>query len=76
MTYDSTTGTKIATETHFSRWKTKFEAWRDGYAQSIGELTPIRKEAALDYFNEMITNILDPVGYAVWMVPVVSAQAP
>ena len=52
------------------------EAWRDGYAESIGELTPISREAAVAYFNQMIANIRDPHGYAVWMVPVVSARVP
>jgi ubiquinone/menaquinone biosynthesis C-methylase UbiE len=52
------------------------EAWRDGYATSIGELTPIPRESAVAYFNQMIANILDPRGYAVWMVPVVSARVP
>lgn len=50
------------------------EAWRDGYADPIGELTPITRESAIAYFNQMIANILDPKGYAVWMVPVVSAR--
>ena len=52
------------------------EAWRDGYADSIGELTPVSRESALEYFNQMIANILNPRGYAVWMVPVVSARVP
>jgi ubiquinone/menaquinone biosynthesis C-methylase UbiE len=51
-------------------------AWRDGYAGAIGELTPISQESAIDYFNQMIANIRDPIGYAVWMVPVVSARIP
>lgn len=49
-------------------------AWRDGYVSSIGELTSISRESAIDYFNEMIGNIYDPHRYAVWMVPVVSAR--
>jgi len=53
---------------------TIIEAWRDGYAESIGELTPISSESATGYFNQMIANIRDPFGYAVWMVPVVSAR--
>jgi len=53
-----------------------FEAWRDGYAQAIGELTPVTRESALAYFEQMIANIRDPRGYAVWMVPVVSARVP
>jgi ubiquinone/menaquinone biosynthesis C-methylase UbiE len=52
------------------------EAWRDGYAESIGELTPISRESAVAYFNQMIANIRDPHGYAAWMVPVVSARVP
>jgi len=52
------------------------EAWRDGYAESIGQLTPFTRESAVDYFNQMIENIRDPLGYAVWMVPVVSARVP
>jgi ubiquinone/menaquinone biosynthesis C-methylase UbiE len=52
------------------------EAWRDGYATSIGELTPITRESAVAYFDQMISNIRDPLGYAVWMVPVVSGRVP
>src|SRR5262249_43775085 len=52
------------------------EAWRDGYAAPIGEITPITRESAVAYFDQMIANIRDPLGYAVWMVPVVSARAP
>lgn len=51
-------------------------AWRDGYAAPIGELTPIDEATAKAYFDQMIANIRDPSGYAVWMVPVVSARIP
>jgi ubiquinone/menaquinone biosynthesis C-methylase UbiE len=50
------------------------EAWRDGYVDIIGEMTPITCAQATDYFNQMIANIRDPHGYAVWMVPVVSVR--
>jgi ubiquinone/menaquinone biosynthesis C-methylase UbiE len=50
------------------------EAWRDGYAEPIGELTPFTREAAVEYFDQMIANVRDPHRYAVWMVPVVSAR--
>jgi ubiquinone/menaquinone biosynthesis C-methylase UbiE len=50
------------------------EAWRDGYVEPIGELTPITRESAIAYFDQMLANIRDPHGYAVWMVPVVSAR--
>lgn len=52
------------------------EAWRDGYADAVAEYTPISREQALDYFNQMIANIRDPLGYALWLVPVVSARVP
>jgi ubiquinone/menaquinone biosynthesis C-methylase UbiE len=52
------------------------EAWRDGYAEPIGEFTPISRDAAIAYFDRMIANICDPMGYAVWMVPVASARIP
>jgi ubiquinone/menaquinone biosynthesis C-methylase UbiE len=52
------------------------EAWRDGYAEPIGQLTPVPHESAVAYFNQMIANIRNPHGYAVWMVPVVSARVP
>jgi len=52
------------------------EAWCDGYAGPIGELTPISRESAVAYFEQMIANVRDPLGYAAWMVPVVSARVP
>ena len=52
------------------------EAWRDGYSEVIGEMTPITREASLAYFNQMISNVRDRLGYAVWMVPVLSARVP
>ncbi len=55
---------------------TILEAWRDGYAEPIAESTPISANTAIEYFNQMIANVRDPLGYAVWMVPVVSARIP
>lgn len=52
------------------------EAWRDGYAGSIGQVSSITRELAVAYFNQMAANIRNPNGYAVWMVPVVSARIP
>ena len=52
------------------------EAWRDGYAGPIGELVPLVRDSAWACFDQMISNIRDPRGYAVWMVPVVSARVP
>jgi ubiquinone/menaquinone biosynthesis C-methylase UbiE len=52
------------------------EAWRDGYVESIGELTRFSRGSAVEYFDQMIANVRDPQGYAVWMVPVFSARLP
>lgn len=51
-------------------------AWRDGYSESISQFTPFSRDSAEAYFNQMIENIRDPHGYAVWMVPIVSARMP
>ncbi|HKU82126.1 MAG TPA: methyltransferase domain-containing protein [Candidatus Tumulicola sp.] len=50
------------------------EAWRDGYAESIQELTEFSSEAAIGYFDAMIANVLDELAYAVWFVPIVGAR--
>lgn len=52
------------------------EAWRDGYVEPIAEHTRFTREEARAYFDQMIANIRDPHGYAVWMVPVVGARKP
>jgi ubiquinone/menaquinone biosynthesis C-methylase UbiE len=51
-------------------------AWRDGYAEPVAEHTRFTREEAVAYFDQMIANVRDPRGYAVWMVPVVSARVP
>ena len=55
---------------------TIIEAWRDGYSESIAEYSKFDRATAESYFNQMTANIRDPKGYAVWMVPVVSARVP
>ena len=50
------------------------EAWRDGYAQPISEVTSFTLDQTLAYFDQMLANIRNPRGYALWMVPVVSAR--
>ncbi|MGH7682352.1 MAG: class I SAM-dependent methyltransferase, partial [Candidatus Eiseniibacteriota bacterium] len=51
-------------------------AWRDGYAELSAEHSRFSVAEATAYFNRMIANILDPAGYAVWMVPVMAARVP
>lgn len=55
---------------------TILQAWRDGYASIIGETTTITTESAVAYFNQMIANVHNPDGYALWLVPVASARIP
>jgi ubiquinone/menaquinone biosynthesis C-methylase UbiE len=50
------------------------EAWRDGFAGIITELTSIPLREVEDCFENMIDQIRDPRRYAAWMVPVVSAR--
>ena len=51
-----------------------WEAWRDGYVDSIGEYTRFTSREARDLFEDMIACIRNPDGYAVWQVPILSAR--
>jgi SAM-dependent methyltransferase len=51
-----------------------FEAWRDGYADSVSEHARIPRDRFLAHFDNMIATIEDPDYYAVWQVPVVAGQ--
>jgi len=53
-----------------------WEAWRDGYADSVAAHTEIRREVCLAHFDDMIATLEDPSGYGVWHVPVVAARVP
>jgi ubiquinone/menaquinone biosynthesis C-methylase UbiE len=52
------------------------EAWRDGYTEVTSQYTRFTTKETRAYFDQMIANIKDPRGYAVWMVPVVGARVP
>ena len=51
-------------------------AWRDGYVDAIGEKSDLGPEEARAGFEAMIACILDPAGYGVWQVPVISGNMP
>jgi len=53
-----------------------FEAWRDGYAEGVARHTSLSLEEAVSHFDDMIACIRDPQGYALWLVPVLSAVVP
>ena len=52
------------------------EAWRDGYVEGIAEVTRLSVAETAASFDQMIANVRDPQGYALWMVPVVAAKIP
>lgn len=51
-----------------------FEAWRDGYTDSIAEHLGWPAGKVRDHFDATIECIRDPDRYALWVVPVVSAR--
>ena len=61
---------RVPRETFAAIW----EAWRDGYADAIGENTRFTSQEAREMFDDMIACIRNADGYAVWQVPVVSAR--
>ena len=50
-----------------------WEAWRDGYTDSIVEHTGLPRDEIERRFREMIDCARDPRGYALWQVPVWTA---
>ena len=61
---------RVSRETFAAIW----EAWRDGYADAIGQHTRFTRVQALELFEDMIACIRNPDGYAVWQVPILSAR--
>jgi ubiquinone/menaquinone biosynthesis C-methylase UbiE len=61
---------RVPRETFAGVW----EAWRDGYADVIGEHTRFTSDEAKALFEDMIACIRNPDGYAVWQVPILSAR--
>jgi len=60
---------RVPRETFAAIW----EAWRDGYAEVIASHTRFAREEVMAHFDDQLATLRDPEGYAVWMVPVVSA---
>jgi len=53
-----------------------WEAWRDGYTDSIVEHTGVPREEVERRWREMIACARDPRGYALWQIPVWTAAKP
>jgi ubiquinone/menaquinone biosynthesis C-methylase UbiE len=51
-----------------------WEAWRDGYTDSLVETTGISRAELEQRWREMIDCVRDPRGYALWQVPVWTAR--
>jgi SAM-dependent methyltransferase len=51
-------------------------AWRDGYSAALAEHGGFAEDEVLAHFGDQIATIRDPLGYAVWHVPVVSGRVP
>ena len=50
-----------------------FTAWRDGFAETCAKYLAKTEAEIRDYFDATIECIRDPDGFALWVVPVVSA---
>jgi SAM-dependent methyltransferase len=61
---------RVPRETFARIW----EAWRDGYTDSMVEHTGVTREEIERRWQEMITCVRDPRGYALWQVPVWTAR--
>jgi len=53
-----------------------WEAWRDGYTDSMVEYSKLPREEIERRWREMIDCARDPRGYALWQVPVWTARKP
>ena len=53
-----------------------WEAWRDGYTDAIVQYTTVQREEVDRRWREMIGCVRDPKGYALWQVPVWTAEKP
>jgi hypothetical protein len=53
-----------------------WEAWRDGYTDTMTEHTGISREEIETRWREMIACVRDERGYALWQVPVWTAEKP
>jgi SAM-dependent methyltransferase len=61
---------RVPRETFARIW----EAWRDGYTDTIARHTGMPRDEVWMRWNEMIGCVRDPRGYALWQVPVWSAR--
>ena len=63
---------RVPRETFARIW----EAWRDGFSDSISRNAGISREEIAERFRQMIDCVRDPHGYALWQVPLWTAVKP
>jgi SAM-dependent methyltransferase len=63
---------RVPRETFARIW----EAWRDGYTDTITEHSGVPREEIEQRWQEMIACVRDDRGYAIWQVPVWTAEKP
>jgi SAM-dependent methyltransferase len=63
---------RVPRETFARIW----EAWRDGYTDTLAQHTGIPRPELDERWREMIACVRDPRGYALWQVPIWSARRP
>jgi SAM-dependent methyltransferase len=63
---------RIPRETFARIW----EAWRDGYTDTIMQHSGVSREEMDQRWREMIDCVRDPRGYALWQVPLWTATKP
>jgi hypothetical protein len=51
-----------------------WEAWRDGYTDSLVEKSRLSRAEIERYWAEMIACVRNPRGYALWQLPLWSAR--
>jgi SAM-dependent methyltransferase len=61
---------RVPRETFARIW----EAWRDGYTDPLARYSGVPRAEVLAHWNQMIDCVRDPRGYALWQVPVWTAQ--
>ncbi len=59
---------RVPRETFVRIW----EAWRDGFAETIAHHTELSRDEVDRYWEAMIDCLRNPEGYAVWQVPVIT----
>jgi SAM-dependent methyltransferase len=61
---------RVPRETFARIW----EAWRDGYTDSLVQATGEPREKILARWQELIDCVRDPRGYALWLIPLWTAR--